>query len=139
MTKPERHLALCKTLNVVYKQNYQNYGDSFHITFQEEGYAMARIRLTDKLNRFKTLSRNPNLDSADKSITDTLLDIANYALMTVLEIRESKGYDEPDGKTISRPQEPIDIAKELFLAMNGSPDIPTESAYPTNQSGAERR
>ena len=94
MTKPERHKALCDILNGIYKQKNQAYGDSFHQTFQEEGFAMARIRLSDKLNRFKTLSRNPNIDSADESMTDTLLDLANYALMTVLEIKEQKGWEE---------------------------------------------
>ena len=98
MTKPERHMALCKILNEIYKQKNAAYGDSFHDTFVEEGFAMARIRLTDKLNRFKTLSRNPNVDSADESITDTLLDLANYALMTVLEIREQNGADQPDAE-----------------------------------------
>ncbi len=86
MTKPERHKALCNILNEIYKQKNQAYGDSFHDTFVEEGLAMARIRLSDKLNRFKTLSRNPNIDQADESLTDTLLDLANYALMTILEI-----------------------------------------------------
>ena len=108
MTKPERHMALCKILNEIYKQKNQNYGDSFHLTFQEEGFAMARIRLTDKFNRFKTLSRNPNLDGDDESIIDTLLDMANYALMTVLEIREANGTDRPDAETISRPQQPVE-------------------------------
>ena len=50
---------------------------------------MPRIRLGDKFNRFKTLSRK--LDSqhvSDESLKDTLLDLANYAIMTVLEMEE---------------------------------------------------
>lgn len=42
-----------------------------------------------KLNRFKQLSKNP--DSVlveDESIKDPLLDLANYAIMTVLEIQD---------------------------------------------------
>lgn len=52
--------------------------------------AMSRIRLGDKLNRFKTLSRK--LDSqrvSDESLKDTLLDLANYAIMTVLEMEDA--------------------------------------------------
>lgn len=95
MTKVERHLQLCKILNEVYNRKNHDYGDSFHQTFLEEGFAMARIRLTDKLNRFKALTRtNEKQKVTDESLTDTLMDLANYALMTILEIRESEGLDK---------------------------------------------
>lgn len=95
MTKTERHLQLCKILNEVYNRKNHDYGDSFHQTFLEEGFAMARIRLTDKLNRFKALTRtNEKQKVTDESLTDTLMDLANYALMTIMEIRESEGLDK---------------------------------------------
>lgn len=95
MTKTERHLQLCKILNEVYNRKNHDYGDSFHQTFLEEGFAMARIRLTDKLNRFKALTRtNEKQKVTDESLQDTLMDLANYALMTILEIRESEGLDK---------------------------------------------
>ena len=50
---------------------------------------MARIRLGDKFNRFKTLSRNKEQKVNDESIRDTLIDLANYAIMTVLEMEGS--------------------------------------------------
>lgn len=52
---------------------------------------MARIRLSDKFNRFKTLSRATEKKVTDESIRDTLLDLANYALMTVLEMEIGHG------------------------------------------------
>lgn len=52
----------------------------------EQQIDMARIRLGDKFNRFKTLSRSDDQKVTDESIRDTLLDLANYALMTVLEM-----------------------------------------------------
>lgn len=95
MTKVEQHLQLCKILNEVYNRKNHDYGDSFHQTFLEEGFAMARIRLTDKLNRFKALTRtNEKQKVTDESLTDTLMDLANYALMTIMEIRESEGLDK---------------------------------------------
>lgn len=95
MTKVERHLQLCKILNEVYNRKNHDYGDSFHQTFLEEGFAMARIRLTDKLNRFKALTRtNEKQKVTDESLTDTLMDLANYALMTIMEMRESEGLDK---------------------------------------------
>lgn len=85
-TKVKIHLALCKELNRLYEQKNHDYGDSFHQTFVEEGMAMVRIRLSDKLNRFKTLSRGGEQKVNDESIRDTLIDLANYAIMTVLEM-----------------------------------------------------
>ena len=90
-----RHQAVCDELNKLYARKNHDYGDSFHQTFVEEGLAMARIRLGDKFSRFKTLSRISPTDSAqqqvtDESIRDTLLDLANYAIMTVLELDEAE-------------------------------------------------
>lgn len=67
------------------------YGDSFHQSFVEEGLAMSRIRLGDKFNRFKTLSRATEKKVSDESIRDTLIDLANYAIMTVLEMEAADG------------------------------------------------
>lgn len=90
-----RHKELCDGLNQLYARKNHDYGDSFHQTFVEEGLAMARIRLGDKFSRFKTLSRILPTDSTqqqvtDESIRDTLLDLANYAIMTVLELDKAE-------------------------------------------------
>ena len=84
--KVQRHERICEELNAIYEKKNHDYGDSFHLSFLEEGMAMPRIRLGDKFNRFKTLSRNSTQEVADESIRDTLLDLANYAIMTILEL-----------------------------------------------------
>ena len=81
-----RHAEICKEINDLYERKNHDYGDSFHQTFVEEGMAMARIRLGDKFSRFKTLSRSGEQKVNDESIRDTLIDLANYAIMTVLEM-----------------------------------------------------
>lgn len=81
-----RHRKIVMGLNELYAKKNADYGDSFHETFKEEGMAMARIRLSDKLNRFKSLTRGKSQQVADESIRDTLLDLANYAIMTVIEM-----------------------------------------------------
>ena len=88
-------MRLCQELNNIYAKKNHDYGDSFHATYLEEGMAMPRIRLSDKLNRFKTLTRlAQDTETAkkvkDESIRDTLMDLANYALMTVLELEEER-------------------------------------------------
>lgn len=55
-SKVQLHKEICTEINELYAKKNHDYGDSFHQTFVEEGMAMARIRLGDKFNRFKTLS-----------------------------------------------------------------------------------
>lgn len=95
MSKIDRHSDLCDLLNEIYIKKNHDYGDSFGKTFKEEGYAMARIRLSDKLERFKKLTRDGGQQVKDESIKDTLLDLANYAVMTVVEMEcQAYGKDE---------------------------------------------
>ena len=86
--KIARHKALCDELNALYIRKNHDYGDSFHLSCEEEGLAMARIRLTDKPLRFKALSRGAEQMVEGEPIRDTLIDLANYAIMTILELEE---------------------------------------------------
>lgn len=89
LTNVQKHEFICRMLNKIYEQKNHDYGDSFHISFEEEGMAMPRIRLGDKFNRFKALTRAPEeRQVADESILDTLLDMANYAIMTAMEVMD---------------------------------------------------
>lgn len=88
MTKPERHMAICKELNDIYAKKNHDYGDSFHKTFVEWGMATAGLRLTDKLNRFTQLAKGAEVRVNDESIIDTLNDLANYAIMTRMELEQ---------------------------------------------------
>lgn len=86
MTKPERHMEICKELNDIYAKKNHDYGDSFHKTFEEWGIASAGIRLTDKLNRFTRLAKGNEQQVSDESIKDTLKDLGNYVIMTLIEL-----------------------------------------------------
>ena len=55
---------------------------------------MPCIRLEDKLNRLKALTRAGNQQVNDESIDDTLMDLANYAIMTLVERRIADGVDD---------------------------------------------
>jgi hypothetical protein len=86
----QMHRRLLQEMHELYCMKNADYGDSFHLSFEEEGLAMARIRLGDKFNRFKTLSRSETAMVQDESIVDTLIDLANYAVMTVMEMERKK-------------------------------------------------
>ena len=86
--KVARHRKICDEMNALYEKKNADYGDSFHETFRAEGMAMSRIRLMDKLNRFCSLTRSGDQRVSDESIRDTLLDMANYAIMTIIELED---------------------------------------------------
>lgn len=89
----EQHRKICEYINKLYEKKNADYGDSFHETYLQEGMAMARIRLGDKYRRFCTLTKSvDNQQVKDETIRDTLLDLANYAIMTVIEIDNEKRW-----------------------------------------------
>ena len=47
---------------------------------------MSCIRLEDKLNRLKSLNFSRTIKVKNESIEDTLMDLANYAIMTLIEL-----------------------------------------------------
>ena len=84
--KKNSHETVCKELTELYQWKNHDYGDSFHKGYQEYGMIMPLIRLEDKLNRLKSLVKNGKAEVKDESVRDTLLDLANYAIMTVMEL-----------------------------------------------------
>lgn len=85
------HQSICDELNVLYTKKNHDYGDSFHDTYTKFGPVVSAIRLTDKYNRFCNLLKSEvkSLEDemmVDESLRDTLMDLANYAVMTVMEI-----------------------------------------------------
>lgn len=87
MKKTEKHQAICKELNKIYEAKNKDYGDSFGKQYQKYGIASSAIRIEDKFNRFDNIIQN-GTKVKDETIEDTLLDMANYAIMTVMELRK---------------------------------------------------
>lgn len=85
MDNVTHHRMVCDELNKLYEKKNHDYGDSFHKSYEEFGLTMAAIRLDDKLNRFKTLIKAES-KVKDESIRDTLIDLANYSIMAVMEL-----------------------------------------------------
>lgn len=79
----------------LYARKNKDYGNSFDRSLDEDGLLVTKIRLSDKINRFSTLIKNDALVK-DESIRDTLIDLANYAVMTImwLDAGNAKIYDD---------------------------------------------
>lgn len=84
MTKPEIHKDIVLKLNALYEAKNNDYGDSFAQTRQRIPNAIL-IRLWDKILRLETLMNGKEQQVKDESIDDTLRDLANYALMELVE------------------------------------------------------
>ena len=84
-SKTEKHKLICEKLNALYEAKNADYGDSFEKSYMEYGLTMSCIRLEDKLNRLKSLNFSKSA-KVNESIEDTLMDLANYAIMTLIEL-----------------------------------------------------
>ena len=80
------HQHICSRLTKTYRDKNSDYGNSF-VKVREEFPNAILIRLSDKLNRLKTLYSGKEQMVQDESIIDTLLDLANYCIMEVIEIQ----------------------------------------------------
>lgn len=85
MPDVERYNRVVDELRDIYVAKNTDYGSSFADLFAEFGVLSTVIRLQDKVGRLKTLCKQ-EAQVKDESIRDTLLDIANYAIMSVMEL-----------------------------------------------------
>ena len=93
----DRFEKITKEMHDLYLIKNKNYGDSFSKQFKEYGLTSVCIRLEDKLNRLKSLNKQiseakngiVDINVDDESIKDTLIDLANYSVLAIMEI--SKG------------------------------------------------
>ena len=91
ITDVDRFEIITKKMVEVFKKKNHDYGNSFEESLNDEGIAASRIRLRDKWNRFVQLSRGRNAQVNEESIQDTLLDMANYAIMTIMWLDKQQG------------------------------------------------
>lgn len=84
--------SLCQEMIDVYKAKNHDYGDSFHNLFKELGINYAYGHLKEKLERVKTL-KDSEAKVKSESMIDSLKDLANYAIMTIIELQNENTKD----------------------------------------------
>lgn len=72
-----------------YERKNHDYGNSFDKSLDEFGLIAAVVRMEDKMNRIKSLIKK-EAKVKDESIKDTLLDLANYSIMTYMWLNNQK-------------------------------------------------
>ena len=101
------HADLCTQMHELCVAKNKRYGDSFSKTVQHYGLISALTRMSDKWNRIETLILGWADESADESLVDSLIDLANYCIMTVCEIQDSKPKTKAS-ETISQSRKSMD-------------------------------
>lgn len=74
-----------------YERKNADYGNSFENTCNKFGITASLVRMSDKMERLCSLAKNGEQRVNNESIEDTLLDLANYSIMTMMWMEENKG------------------------------------------------
>lgn len=116
--KQAHHESICKSLTETYVKKNIDYGDSFTDGIDKFGLVSAATRLNDKNNRIGQLITSDKQNVKDESLKDSLLDMANYCIMTVMHM-DGEGV-ELIGKPVIKPDDLQDVLsshiKEMKLA-----------------------
>ena len=79
------HKKLCKEMHALYERKNADYGDSF-AQMRHRYPQVIGMKLWEKVNRLCNLLDHPqNQQVQDEAVEDTLMDIANYAMMELTE------------------------------------------------------
>lgn len=91
----KRHQEICDYIHMdLYLPKNAAYGDSFHKLYSELGIISAVTQISHKYNRLVNLVKDRNAKTNDESITDTLLDLANYCILTVMELEREQNKEK---------------------------------------------
>lgn len=72
-----------------FKQKNTDYGNSFHKIFKECGMTYAYGHMAEKLERINSLRKN-EAKVKGESMKDSLYDLANYAILTIMELEKTE-------------------------------------------------
>ena len=82
------HEKVCKELTETYEKKNADYGNSFGNSLDKHGLIAGIIRMDDKMSRLISLNSKKEQQVMDESLRDTLMDLANYAIMSVMWLDE---------------------------------------------------
>lgn len=82
------HEDICKELTETYKKKNADYGNSFENSLDKHGLIAGIVRMDDKMSRLISLNSKNKQLVLDESLRDTLMDLANYAIMSAMWLDE---------------------------------------------------
>lgn len=91
MNKVEQFKDIVDRMALTYELKNNDYGDSTTDTFERYGAVSFLTRLRDKLNRLDSLLvYNNEQKVADEKVEDTIMDLANYAVIFLMTLQNEK-------------------------------------------------
>ena len=111
----EEHKKLCDLMHETYIKKNTDYGNSFSNLYADYGSIISEIHLREKFDRFKQLRTSQAM--VNESIEDTLMDLANYCILTVLEMKKLKSYEESEMTTVTA-EEVVETQKNKEVEEN---------------------
>ena len=82
------HEKVCQELTETYEKKNADYGNSFENSLDKHGLIAGIVRMDDKMSRLISLNSKKEQLVLDESMRDTLMDLANYAIMSVMWLDE---------------------------------------------------
>lgn len=74
----------------IFCKKNKDYGDSFSSSLDEFGLVAGIVRINDKINRIKQIYKINEIEVTEEKLEDTLLDLANYSVMTLLWLKNKE-------------------------------------------------
>ena len=88
------HKQLLDEMHDLYIKKNADNGNSVHDTYEKYGLVSFLVRMEDKLNRVRNLNKDDvklsDVKVKDEKIEDTLMDLANYAILAIMELKREK-------------------------------------------------
>lgn len=94
MTQEEKNKefnSIIQNMYNLYIKKNENYGNSFGKLYEDLGPISGLVPLHNKLNRLTSLIKGSKNNF--ESIEDTLIDLANYAIMNLIELKNSSSKE----------------------------------------------
>lgn len=85
MRNDEKFEKITNEMLELYKAKNTDYGSSVSDTYKDFGLVAFLVRMQDKMNRLKTLNKQ-DAKVKDEKIRDTLIDLANYSILAIIEM-----------------------------------------------------
>ena len=87
----DRFKEITDKMSDTYKRKNSDYGNSFSKLFEECGMTYAYGHLAEKVERINSLRKN-DAKVHGESMIDSLYDLANYSILTIMEIEKRKEH-----------------------------------------------
>ena len=135
--KIEKFKKITTEMAELYAKKNSNYGDSFGKLCEDLGLIAGLVPLHNKLDRLTNLIKG-NVNDFE-SIRDTFIDLANYAIMNLIEFERFEDTAAPDdneegtissSKTINSVPKPESVPFDYFEKKPDWLNTSTASNYP---------